>query len=415
MKYCTIVGFAVLFFLVPLLLQAQEGDAPQTSAIPVTESKRTAILTAAKALRAEDLPELHRKGEAGDAEAQLLLGLAYLDGRVVEKNAATSLVWISKAAEQGHPMAQNSLGIAYRDGRGTQQNHAEALRWMHKAADQNYSQAYCNLGLAYYNGQGVPENPAEAVNWFRKAVEHDNACGQTMLGVAYAQGRGVAKDSKQAIELYRNAAEQGDADGQLELAISYDMGFGIKRDAAQAARWYGAAADQDNLWAMYNLAVSYHNGEGVPKSKDEAEKWFKKASDSGWAPATYYLGKIYADKKFQTSPLTGSIAVELFEKSAEQGYSLGALQLADIFSSRLTAYHLWVPRDDAKACRWLLVARGLSKNDEWEWFRPDDSAIVRKELPGRIAKIEKKLKQGFGECEKSAAEWLRAHQTKPGS
>jgi TPR repeat protein len=390
----------------------QELETRQTAPIMVTESKRSATQAAAKALKPEDVPELQRKGEAGDAEAQLVLGLAYWGGFGVEKNTATAFGWLRRAAEQGHPMAQSSLGVAYRDGAGTTQDSAEALRWMRKAAEQGYAQAHCNIGIAYYRGDGVPADPAEAVKWYRKAIDQGNACAQTWLGIAFAQGKGVSKDPKQAADWFRQGAEQGDSKGQLNLALAYDTGFGVPVNHGEAARWYRAAADQNDLAAMFNLAMSYHNGQGVPKSMDETENWLKKASDAGWAPASFYLGKIYADKKFQTS-LTGSIALALFEKSAAQGYSLGALILSDIYSSRLTSFHLWTSRDDKEACHWLLVARELNKQDRWEWFKPDDSATVRKEVPERISKMQKKFKEGFADCEQSAAGWLKARLSSP--
>jgi len=397
----------------PAEVAKQEGDSSQTVATPITDSKRKEFLAAMKAFKKEDVPELERKAEAGDREAQLMLGAIYQEGLAVEINFVTAVFWYRKAAEQGHPMAQNSMGLSYRDGRGVAQDRAEALRWMHKAAGQNYAQAQCNIGWAYYRGLGVPADANEAIKWYRTAMAQGYACAQVLLGIAFLEGKGVSQDPKQATELFRKAAEQGDAKGQLYLAISYDSGSGIKLDHAEAARWYRAAAEQKDLAAMFALAMSYHNGEGVPKSAEEAEKWFRSASDAGWAPATYYLGKMYADRKFQMSALTGTIAIQLFEKSAEQGYSLGALELSDIFSSRLLAGHLWVSKDDEKACRWLIVARELNNHDRWESVRPEDSAIVRKELLERLAKMEKKFKQGLSGCERSATEWIKAHQTKP--
>lgn len=94
-----------------------------------------------------------------------------------------------------------------------------------------------------------------------------------------------------------------------------------------------------------------------------------------------------------------------------RGYSRGPFVLGDIYSNRLVAYHLWGSRDDKKACEWLLVARELSKQDQWELFKPEDSATVRKELPERISKVQKKLKEGFAGCELVATEWLRTHQS----
>mgnify|MGYP000155514359 FL=1 len=76
--------------------------------------------------QATDLDELRKKAEAGDAEAQSSLGVAYYSGNGVPQSFTDAFKWISEAAKQGHAEAQLRLGYMYATGKGVQQNHATA-------------------------------------------------------------------------------------------------------------------------------------------------------------------------------------------------------------------------------------------------------------------------------------------------
>ncbi len=411
--FCYAPGILILSILSLTLTYAQTetiekpGTAGQNTI--VTEPERKLLLAALEALKPEDIPKLTRDAEAGDNKSQWMLGGAYADGKVVPKDSGKYWSWIQKSAANGWPVGQSAVGIAYMKGEGVDRNPIEGVNWFRKAADQGYAQAQARLGTAYYLGIGVPRDPKEAVVWFRKATDQENPLGQFWLGNAYTEGEGTEKDVAQAVNWFRKAAEQGDAAAEYQLGRLYDNGQGASQDHAEGARWYKKAAEHDLPIAQFDLAIDYHNGIGVPKNKDEAEKWFRKASDAGWAPATYYLGRMYSDRNFQTSPQSGETAVKLFEKSAEQGYVMGAFVLSDIYSNRFLAYHLWISRDEARACHWLLVARELSKNDRWRADMPDDSARAKAEVQKQVPKFKKNLKAGFASCEQSALDWVKAH------
>jgi len=413
MQLCTAPALFLLLLLCDAPLRAQDaklGSAPPDAQNPgVTESERKALVAALEALKAEDVPALVRDAEAGNYKAQWMLGVVYADGKLVPKDLVKSWSWFQKSAEKGWPIGQNAVGLAYMTGRGIERNPAEAVSCFRKAAEQGYAQGQARLGMAYFLGAGVSRDASEGVTWFRKAAEQENALGQFWFGNSYAQGQGVAKDISQAVVWFRKAADQGEPVAEYQMGRLYEKGEGLQQDRAESARWYRKAADHDYPAAQFDLAISYHEGQGVPRSMDEAEKWLSKASDAAWAPASYFLGRMYADKKFQTGPMSGEIALKYFEKSAEQGYPLGAYVLEDIYSNRFVAYHLWISRDDAKACHWFLVARELSKTDRWRSQTPGDSETVKQELPKQIAKIQKKLKDGLGACENSAQQWMKAH------
>lgn len=115
-----------------------------------------------------DLAVLTKKAEAGDVQAQFLLGRIYVAGNRVARDDRVALRWFRKAADQGYAEAQNWLGLMYLMGRGVQQDLAEATRWFRRAADQGLAEAQFLLGVVYAEGRGVPQDFAEAARWFRQ-------------------------------------------------------------------------------------------------------------------------------------------------------------------------------------------------------------------------------------------------------
>ena len=73
-------------------------------------------------------------------------------------------------AEAGDAEAQVTLGLAYSFGRGVPQDDVEAVRWYRLAADHGDADGQVNLGLMYADGRGVPEDDVTAHMWFDLAA-----------------------------------------------------------------------------------------------------------------------------------------------------------------------------------------------------------------------------------------------------
>jgi TPR repeat protein len=80
--------------------------------------------------------------EQGNASAQYLLGLAYVQGREIAQDYAAAVKWFRMAAEQGHAIAQLYMGNAYEIGTGIPREYSMALKWYRKAAEQFFQTAY---------------------------------------------------------------------------------------------------------------------------------------------------------------------------------------------------------------------------------------------------------------------------------
>ena len=82
----------------------------------------------------EQVPELRKNAERGDATAQYKLGLVYDVGVGAEQDLDKAAVWYHRAADQGHAAAQFNLGLMYANGRGVPQDFVQAHMWLNLAA-----------------------------------------------------------------------------------------------------------------------------------------------------------------------------------------------------------------------------------------------------------------------------------------
>ena len=126
--------------------------------------------------KTEEVADLRRLAEQGDAAAQYDLGLAYRCGGGVPKDYVEAARWFRLAAEQGDVTAQFILGSMYDSSNIGPMDCAEAVKWWRLAAEQGHVDAQCFLGLMYMNGEGVPKNYIEAYKWLslsKAGVEWD--------------------------------------------------------------------------------------------------------------------------------------------------------------------------------------------------------------------------------------------------
>ena len=175
---------------------------------------------------AQALADLRASAEAGDAEAQFILGSFYVTGAGVPQDDAGAVAWYRRAAEQGHARAQYNLGVMYDQGQGVPQDDAGAVAWYRRAAGQGDASAQSTLGAMYDQGRGVPQDDAGAVAWYRRAAEQGHARAQYNLGGMYREGRGVPQD---------------DVEAHMWLTIAASRSTGAERELIVTARDAGAA------------------------------------------------------------------------------------------------------------------------------------------------------------------------------
>lgn len=192
---------------------------------------------------------------AGDARAEIELGLMYQKGLGVQQDYGQARAWYQKAADQGNATAEDNLGILYLNGWGISKNYGRALAYFQKAAAQGNASAEYDLGWMYQNGAGVPPDDVQAIAWYQKAAAQGEVEAETSLGWMYQRANGFPQDYAQAITWFQKGAAQGDAGAENGLGWMYQNGFGVQQDNARAIAWYQKAIAQGNRTANTNLTA----------------------------------------------------------------------------------------------------------------------------------------------------------------
>ena len=299
------------------------------------------------------LRPLRQQAEAGNADAQFNLGIAWINGSAGTVNYDQARYWWEKAAAQGQRIAQYNLGVLYDEGRGVSQDYRLAAQWYRKAAQQGFISAQYNLGNLYRDGKGVPQNAYIARDWQEKAAAQGDRDAMYALGSLYQQGAlGISGDGQHALAFYwlEQAAMRGHPQAQAELAGLYARGEGVVRDPAIAAKWQRAAAtaqtgtentdnsdltaiEQTEQAAMHGdtqaqvaLANHYAHGDGIARDEEAALKWWQVAAAQGSTDAMQALARHYRDAADRSQ------AEHWYLAAAEKGDSNAYRELGQIYA-----------------------------------------------------------------------------------
>ena len=101
----------------------------------------------------------------------LLVGMLAVSGCSKQNKNEPYSPELVKKAESGDMDAQFKLGRCYYQGLGATKDYKEAVKWFTKAAEHGHRDAKFNLGQCYYRGEGVTKNKKEAVKWYTKAAK----------------------------------------------------------------------------------------------------------------------------------------------------------------------------------------------------------------------------------------------------
>ena len=235
---------------------------------------------------------LLKSARDGDINDQTKLGIAFHYGIGIRSDLAQAEFWLQRAAGMGSPDAQLHLGVLYLQPEMVADHGPDALRWLMRAASSGLTSAEYNIGLMYLRGLGTTVNFVEAERWLRKADRHGVKRAKSTLGILLLGSTEPMKKTE-GFEFVRKSAKDGDADGLNTLAYCYQLGIGTEPDLKAAVRLYLQAAKKGNLDAMHSLGVLYSSGNGVPRDPSEGFKWMKRGCDAGDAPSCWSLGEMY--------------------------------------------------------------------------------------------------------------------------
>jgi TPR repeat protein len=123
--------------------------------------------------------------DMGDAMAQLNIGLLYMNGEGLPKNATIGANWVRRAADQQLASAERHMAELYMFGNGVEKSSVEAEKWYRRAAQQQDPRAQLNMGALYSTGKGVEIDFVEAYKWFSLAAAHGQVgCREAVIATA---------------------------------------------------------------------------------------------------------------------------------------------------------------------------------------------------------------------------------------
>jgi TPR repeat protein len=238
-------------FTAKLAKQTVQAESPNTAIAAVESLKATSpsqkelqncylLFSIANYREAQDACSAPARG--GDARAQY--GMAVIAR--IRQHYPESVKWSEKAAAQGLPEAEQHLGLLYLEGKGVPKEAAQALKWFETAGGHGVAEASARAGLMHYRGEGVPQNDDKARKWFSIAAQAGDAQAQMFLGEIYEKGAGVARDGEAARQWFSKAAEQGLAQAQGRLGAIYATGHGVQQDNMEAYHWLSLAVAGGN-------------------------------------------------------------------------------------------------------------------------------------------------------------------------
>ncbi len=283
--------------------------------------------------RYEDVKNISQPlAEGGDGDAQVNMGLLYLNGWGVDKNYSVSMQWLLLAANNENSSAQSILGTMYFRGDGVGVDLQKSFFWRKKAADNRHLSSAFDVGEMYMRGNGVVKNLLEAKKYYQqisnakfinppvylqtridmartriveieKAFNVDSDAASLVLGQKVnsdTSPNSIAadKDNRDPQDTFKSIkalASKGEMNAQVQVGEMYESGIGVSQDSAEAIKWYKKAAIKGDSRGRQLLGAMYDTGRGVKQNYPEALKWYRLAAAQGNALAQYRLGQMYME------------------------------------------------------------------------------------------------------------------------
>lgn len=123
-----------------------------------------ALFALSPQILADDLVSEVAKAEAGNFDAMLHVGLAYLSDQDGANNEA-GIKWLEMSSAGGNVTAYYNLGVTYQDGEPVKHNSHKAIMYLTLAAELGEIRAMNRLAGIHYVGKLVPTNDILAVKW----------------------------------------------------------------------------------------------------------------------------------------------------------------------------------------------------------------------------------------------------------
>lgn len=291
---------------------------------------------------AHALQQLKPLAEAGNPEAQYLLGHMLDLGLGAEPDPRKALSWWLKAAEKDHPAALHRAGLAYLEGRGVDFDPPRGVALLKQAAFWGYHPAEASLGQALLVGTLGSGFVPEALRWLSCAAEGGNREAAELVGVVYANGtEETVPDLLQAVKFLRLAEALGSSRaGALLRHIDPAKDAPIATEENVHLLWESARLGFPD--AQFRLAVLGLANVPWGPSRKEALKLLETAAANGHAEACYrWLQYLRAQ-----GPVDPFLEERLLHSAVTGGFTAASLEFGQFLAQH----------GSPEALRWLRTA-----------------------------------------------------------
>ena len=257
---------------------------------------------------------LQEKANKGDANAQYLLGMDYLEkSNLDRRNLKKALSWLQLSANQNHAPAQETLGILYYTGEAGGRDYPKAIELLTSATNSGRADATLWLGRAYGEGNGVKKDPIKSNELILRSSELGSTEGRRIIGTQLIYAAGPTQDIEKGIDYLNQAANKGNIQAKFQLALEYMKGSHVEIDYNKAAELLNTVENRRIPIVEFWLSQLYDKGLGVKLDQSKSKQLMSSAKKNAntwiinnfsWSLATF------PNKSLRN----GSLAVELMEE-----------------------------------------------------------------------------------------------------
>lgn len=366
--------------LVSLFAFAMGSNAFAQTPTELSDSDKTVLSTASSSdvlthfLQTQSIADYQNKAEQGDALAQLIVGLAYVNDETVPVDESKTKVLFEQSCAQGLLRACFNLGYIHAYGSEVHRDETLATALFKTACEGGNAKGCYEYGTALFYGNGTSENVAESTRAYKESCDMGLGDGCYQYGVSLRWARGVGQDFFKAAKAFQLACDQNISGGCSDLGVRYKNGEGVEQNFERAHELYEKACDLNDMMGCNNLGVLYAEGSGVPQDYEKASALYEKSCDGDTAFGCRNLAFFFEEGRLGSIDLDK--AESYFQKSCDLGDATGCERLEAIqIRTRVIS-----PEDLSKARDAYFAAVDYFENGRFN--HAEDSLLLATRLRG---------------------------------
>lgn len=189
-------------------------------------------------------PGAHAEGDEEMSEVQMREDARFREAVALfsQQRYAEAAPLLEQAAQAGDGQAQNLLGIMHMNGIGMDIDPRRAYVLFEAAAAGGLKEGHYNLSNLQFHGAGAPRDEPAARAHLRAAAQAGHRPALRALGFMYHLMGGSGEWAALSTRAFEQAAVLGDPLARYNLGLRYWHGHGTAPAPSRAAGWLAAAA-----------------------------------------------------------------------------------------------------------------------------------------------------------------------------